>query len=98
MRSKLLTRLRTIRGVADARMQQSFRNPQLRVDVDRSRMAQLGLTERDVTNSVVTSIAGSSQTAPTFWLNPQDRRVLSRSWRRRRNTASTAWPRCRTCR
>jgi CzcA family heavy metal efflux pump len=68
---ELLDRLRGIRGIADARMQQSFRNPQLRVDVDRSRMAQLGLTERDVTNSVVTSIAGSSQTAPTFWLNPK---------------------------
>jgi multidrug efflux pump subunit AcrB len=34
-------------------------------------MAQLGLTERDVTNSVVTSIAGSSQTAPTYWLDPK---------------------------
>ena len=39
-------------------------------------MAQLGLTERDVTNSVATSLAGSTQTAPTFWLNPQERRVL----------------------
>ncbi len=68
----LLHRLGAIPGLADARMQQSFLNPQLRVDVDRSRMAQLGLTERDVTNSVVTSIAGSSQTAPTFWLNPQN--------------------------
>ncbi|HTT99588.1 MAG TPA: efflux RND transporter permease subunit [Rhizomicrobium sp.] len=68
---KLLEKLRTVRGLADARMQQSFQNPQIRVDVDRSRMAQLGLTERDVTNSVVTSIAGSSQTAPTYWLNPQ---------------------------
>ncbi|HXL99037.1 MAG TPA: efflux RND transporter permease subunit [Rhizomicrobium sp.] len=68
---ELLDKMRGIRGLADARMQQSFQNPQLRVDVDRSRMAELGLTERDVTNSVVTSIAGSSQTAPTFWLNPQ---------------------------
>ncbi|MEI9887645.1 MAG: efflux RND transporter permease subunit [Rhizomicrobium sp.] len=67
---KLLHRLQGISGLVDARMQQSSRNPQLRVDVDRSRMAQLGLTERDVTNSVVTSLAGSSQTAPTFWLNP----------------------------
>ncbi len=55
-----------ISGVADARMQQSFQNPQLRVDVDRSRMAQFGLTELNVTNSVVTSLAGSSQTAPTY--------------------------------
>jgi multidrug efflux pump subunit AcrB len=67
---ELLRRMRTIRGVADARMQQSMDNPQLRVDVDRSRMAQLGLTERDVTNSVTTSLAGSSQGAPIFWLNP----------------------------
>jgi multidrug efflux pump subunit AcrB len=35
-------------------------------------MAQYGLTERDVTNSVTTSLAGSSQTAPVFWLNPQN--------------------------
>jgi multidrug efflux pump subunit AcrB len=68
----LLQRMRFIRGIADARMQQSVDNPQLRVDVDRSRMAQLGLTELDVTNAVATSLAGSSQTAPTYWLNPQN--------------------------
>jgi len=68
---EVLRGMRGIRGMADARMQQAFDNPQLRVDVDRSRMAQLGLKELDVTTSVVTSIAGSSQTAPTFWLNPQ---------------------------
>jgi multidrug efflux pump subunit AcrB len=50
-------------------MQQSNDNPQLRVDVDRARMAQLGLSERDVTDSVATSLAGSVQTAPVFWLN-----------------------------
>jgi multidrug efflux pump subunit AcrB len=69
---ELLRRMRTIRGIADARMQQSTDNPQLRVDVDRSRMAQFGLTEEDVTNSVATSLAGSSQTAPTYWLNPKN--------------------------
>ena len=69
---EVLRRMRAIPGIADARMQQSTDNPQLRVDVDRARMAQLGLTERDVTNSVVTSLAGSSQTAPTFWLNPRN--------------------------
>jgi multidrug efflux pump subunit AcrB len=66
---ELLRRMRTIRGIADPRLHQSLDNPQLRVDIDRSRMAQLGLTEADVTNSVSTSLAGSSQTAPLFWLN-----------------------------
>jgi multidrug efflux pump subunit AcrB len=69
---ELLRRMRTIRGIADARIQQSMDNPQLRVDVNRTRMAQLGLTERDVTNSVTTSLAGSSQGAPIFWLNPKN--------------------------
>jgi CzcA family heavy metal efflux pump len=66
---ELLRRMQHIRGVADARMQQSMDNPQLRVDIDRPRMAQFGLTEADVTNAVTTSLAGSSQTAPVFWLN-----------------------------
>ncbi|GAA0532871.1 CzcA family heavy metal efflux pump [Rhizomicrobium palustre] len=66
-----LKKLRQIRGVADARMQQAMDNPQLRVDVDRSRIAGFGLTERDVTNSLTTSLAGSSQVAPTFWLDPK---------------------------
>ncbi len=69
---ELLRRMRDIRGIADARMQQSMRNPQLRVDVDRSLMAQLGLNELDVTNAVTTSLAGSSQTAPTYWLDPKN--------------------------
>jgi CzcA family heavy metal efflux pump len=70
--SKLLGKLRAIPGVADARMQQSLSAPQLDVDVDRSRMAALGLTEQDVTNSVGASIAGTSQTAPTYWLDPKN--------------------------
>jgi multidrug efflux pump subunit AcrB len=69
---ELLRRLKQVPGLADVRIQQSNTSPQLRVDVDRSRMAQLGLNERDVTNSVVTSLAGSSQGAPTYWLNPQN--------------------------
>jgi len=70
--AELLRRMKGIRGVADARMQQSNAEPQLNVDMDRSRMAQLGLTERDVTNSVVATLAGTSQVAPTYWLNPKN--------------------------
>jgi CzcA family heavy metal efflux pump len=68
----ILARIRTIPGVADARIQQSSRYPQLNVDVDRSRIAQLGLTERDVTASLAASLAGTQQTAPVFYLNPEN--------------------------
>ena len=67
----LLRKIRMVRGLADVRMQQPEGSPELRVDVDRSRIAQLGLSERDVTNSLVTTLAGSSQGAPTYWVNPK---------------------------
>jgi multidrug efflux pump subunit AcrB len=66
----LLRRLRAIPGIADARMQQSSDDPQLNVNVDRSRIAQLGLNELNVTNGLDTSLAGTLQTAPTYWLDP----------------------------
>jgi multidrug efflux pump subunit AcrB len=58
--------------VADARMQQSSHYPEFKVDVDRTRADQLGITERDVTNTLVTTLTGSFQTAPAFWLNPKN--------------------------
>jgi multidrug efflux pump subunit AcrB len=69
---KLLQRLRHIPGVADARLQQSSHYPEFRVAVDRTQAGQLGLTERDVTNTLSTTLAGSFQTAPAFWLNPRN--------------------------
>ena len=68
---KILRRIATIPGVADARIQQSSRYPQLDLKIDRSRIGQLGLTTRDVTTSVASSLAGTLQTAPVFFLNPE---------------------------
>jgi len=67
----LLKRVRHIPGVADARLQQSPANPTLDVDVDRTRAQYVGLTERDVTNSLVVDLAGSGQVTPTYWLDPK---------------------------
>jgi len=69
---QLLSQIRHIPGVADAHIQQSASAPVLNVDVDRSRAQYAGITERDVTNSLGVNLAGSSQTAPSFWLNPQN--------------------------
>jgi multidrug efflux pump subunit AcrB len=69
---KILRRVRRIDGLADARIQQPQSYPELRFDVDRERIDQLGLTENDVTASVSTSLAGTLQTNPVFWLNPKN--------------------------
>ena len=66
---RILRQVRDVPGVVDARIAQSHANPTFNVDVDRTRAQLLGITERDVTNSMVVNLAGSSQVAPTFWLN-----------------------------
>ena len=70
--NKLLSRVRRIPGIADARIQQSPNNPSFNIDVDRTRAQYVGLTERDVTNSLVVNLAGSAQIAPTYFLNPDN--------------------------
>ena len=70
--NKLLAKIRRIPGVADARIQQSARSPTFNVDVDRTRAQYVGLTERDVANSMVVNLAGSSQVAPTYYLDPNN--------------------------
>ena len=68
--NSLLGQIKRIPGVVDARIQESQANPGFDIDVDRTQAQLLGITERDVTNSLVVNLAGSSQVAPTFWLNP----------------------------
>jgi len=68
--SQVLAGLRKIPGVVDARIQQATNYPQLNVDIDRIQAAKIGITQRDVTNNMVTTLAGSSQVSPSFWLNP----------------------------
>jgi len=66
---KLLKGIQQIGGLADVRIQQADNYPQLSIEVDRSRAKKVGISERDVTNSLVTNMAGSGQVAPSYWLN-----------------------------
>jgi multidrug efflux pump subunit AcrB len=70
--SKLLAQISRVPGVADARIQQAFNEPTLKVNVDRSLASLVGVTEQDAATSILDTLAGSIQTAPTFWLNPHN--------------------------
>jgi multidrug efflux pump subunit AcrB len=65
-----LTRdLTHIPGLADVRLEQSAHYPEYRIALDRTRADRLGITENDVTKALVTTLAGSFQTAPAQWLD-----------------------------
>jgi multidrug efflux pump subunit AcrB len=70
--AELRRRIAAIPGAADVRLQQSSHYPSFAVNVDRTRAGQVGITERDVTNSMVVNLAGSVQVSPTYWLNPRN--------------------------
>jgi multidrug efflux pump subunit AcrB len=68
---KLMEKIRYVPGTVDLRIQQPFDAPRLFVDVDRSRAQQVGYTQRDVAGNLLVALSGSSQTSPTYWLDPK---------------------------
>ncbi|HWW14405.1 MAG TPA: efflux RND transporter permease subunit [Candidatus Dormibacteraeota bacterium] len=69
---QIANKMRHIPGAADVHVQQLLSSPTLHLDIDRTRVTQVGLTTRDVAQSVLVSLSGSFQTAPNFWLNPRN--------------------------
>ena len=69
---QIANKMRHIPGAADVHVQQLLSLPTLHMDIDRTRVTQVGLTARDVAQSVLVSLSGSFQTAPNFWLNPRN--------------------------
>jgi multidrug efflux pump subunit AcrB len=70
--SQLSAEIKKVAGAVDVRVQQVVNVPELAFSVDRDKAQQLGLTARDVGTSLLVSLSSSGQTAPNFWLNPQN--------------------------
>jgi len=66
---ELLQRMKYVPGLADARLQQASTVPSFTINVNRTRADEVGITEQDVTNSVVAVLSGTSQVQPTYWLD-----------------------------
>jgi len=69
---KLVNEIRRIPGAVDVRIQQPNDQPNLEFAVDRTKTSMMGLTQRDVANSVLLTLSGSSQAQPNYWVNPKN--------------------------
>jgi multidrug efflux pump subunit AcrB len=67
--ARLAARIREIPGAVDVRVQQPNDRPRLEFAIARDKASEIGLTERDVANSVLLNLSGSSQVAPSYWVN-----------------------------
>src|SRR3984893_13711389 len=61
--------LREVPGAVDVHVQQILDAPRIMIDTDRALAQQVGLTQRDVANSLLLSLTGSGATTTNFWLN-----------------------------
>jgi CzcA family heavy metal efflux pump len=69
---RIANRVRHVPGAVDVHVQQLMDLPTLKLDIDRTRVTQVGMNARDVAQSVLVSLSGSFQTAPNFWLDPRN--------------------------
>ncbi|MGC2419169.1 MAG: efflux RND transporter permease subunit [Candidatus Acidiferrales bacterium] len=68
----LLDQLKMVPGIVDLRIQQMFNQPSLHIQLDRTKAEEIGFSAKDVAQSLLISLSGSFQTAPTFWLDPRN--------------------------
>jgi multidrug efflux pump subunit AcrB len=62
-------RIERIPGAADVHIHQVVDYPEIQVKVDRNKAGQVGLSQRDVSTSLLISLTGTSQISPTQWLD-----------------------------
>jgi len=69
---KIRDKLRRTPGAQDVVIRQVLDYPTLRLNLDRERAAQLGITERDATSSLLNALTGSGLVSPSYYINPQN--------------------------
>jgi multidrug efflux pump subunit AcrB len=61
-----------VRGAADVRIQQRLDAPQINIDIDRVKAAQVGLTQEEIVKNIVTALNSSTNFAPSFWIDEKN--------------------------
>lgn len=67
---QLKEKIAAIPGAVDVTVHQTNDLPTLKVDVDRARALELGITQRDVANDLLVTLSGSGTVTPNFWMDP----------------------------
>jgi multidrug efflux pump subunit AcrB len=66
---RVVTEMRRVPGIADATIGQTLSEPTLLVSAHRAFALGAALTESDIADNVLTTLSGSGQVAPTYWLD-----------------------------
>ena len=65
--------------MADVFIPQDLDQPALKLDIDRVRAGELGLSQREVVANVITALTSNQMIAPSLWIDPRNGNPLL-SW------------------
>jgi multidrug efflux pump subunit AcrB len=68
----MAAQIRRIPDVADVFIPQDIDNPALKLDIDRVRAGELGLSEKEVVGNVITALTSNQMIAPNIWIDPRN--------------------------
>jgi HAE1 family hydrophobic/amphiphilic exporter-1 len=64
-------KVRALPGVSDVLVPQDVDYPALRLNIDRIRAGELGLTEKEVVDNIITALTSDQMIAPSYWVDPK---------------------------
>ena len=66
---ELASRIRALPGVGQVYIPQDLNYPGLRLNVDRVHAAELGLTQKEIVDNVITALNSNAMIAPNYWVD-----------------------------
>ncbi|MBI4454855.1 MAG: efflux RND transporter permease subunit [Acidobacteria bacterium] len=69
--AQIAAEVRRLPGVQDILIPQDLDNPAIRLEIDRTRASQLGLSQKEIVSNLITAVTSNQMIAPTFWTDPK---------------------------
>ncbi len=69
--AEIARQARALPGVSDVLVPQDVDYPALKLDIDRVRASELGLSEKEIVGNVITALTSDQMIAPSFWVDPK---------------------------
>ncbi|HWZ99110.1 MAG TPA: efflux RND transporter permease subunit [Candidatus Dormibacteraeota bacterium] len=69
--SQIASQVRQLRGVSDVLIPQDVDYPALQLDIDREKASQLGLSQKEIVDNVITALTSNGMIAPNYWIDPK---------------------------
>jgi HAE1 family hydrophobic/amphiphilic exporter-1 len=69
--SEMASQIRQLKGVSDILIPQDIDYPALQLDVNRGKASELGLSQKEVVDNVITALSSNAMIAPNYWIDPK---------------------------